>query len=56
MKQYLSVVIVFVVCLLAILGAWIWRISQRTSIDTNTSKDVINKTINVYQDNVNIYE
>lgn len=56
MKQYLSVVIVFGICILAITGAWIWRVSQsnnRTNIDTLNQNIQINSTkpVNVYEDN-----
>lgn len=57
MKQYLSVVIVFVLCLLAIACAWGWRISQRDKkIDIDPSdleKNLTPITINVYDENTN---
>lgn len=55
MKQYVSVVIVFVICLLAVACAWGWRISQKDekiniddleeSIKTNSTKPV-----NIYEE------
>jgi len=55
MKQYLSVVIVFVICLLAIAGAWGWRISQKNKkIDIEDLEEniQINSTrpINIYEE------
>lgn len=58
MKQYLSVVIVFVICLLAIAGAWGWRISQKDrkiDIDDieNTEKRIqinTNKPVEIYEE------
>lgn len=51
MKQYLSVVIVFVVCLLAIAIAWGWRISQR---DNDDFENLVNDYVNIYNENVKI--
>ena len=55
MKQYLSVVIVFVICLLAIAGAWGWRISQRNekiNIDSLEESIKINSTkpVKIYEE------
>ena len=55
MKQYISLVIVFIVCLLAIACAWVWRISQRTAMNKEFTGNVVNNII-VYEDKVNIYE
>ncbi len=54
MKQYVTVVIVFVICLLAIVGAWGWRISQK---DKKIDIDDLEKRIQINTNRpVEIYE
>lgn len=53
MKEYLMVVLVTIVCVLAIVGAWFWRKSQEPSISEVENK--IEKYVDIYKEKVNVY-
>jgi len=58
MKQYLSVVIVTVICILAIICAWGWRVAksnEKENID-RLSKNIQINNIKVYEENDEIKE
>ena len=52
MKEYLMVVLVTTVCVLAIVGAWFFRKSQEPSRSEVENK--IEKYVDIYKDKVNV--
>ena len=57
MKQYLSVVLVTVICIACIVLAVFWRTSHtKKSISINDLPSIDTTTVIVYDDNVNVYQ
>lgn len=53
MKEYLTVVLVTIVCLLCIVGAWFYRKAQTPN--ENEVENRIERYVDIYEDNVNVY-
>ncbi len=53
MKEYLTVIIVTVICILAIIGTWIWRTTRTVDKDLENK---IDEYVQIYEDKVRIYD
>ena len=53
MKEYLTVALVAIICLLAVVGAWVWRKGQEPSQSEVESK--IEKYVDIYKDKISVY-
>ena len=57
MKEYLSVIIVTMVCVLAVVLAAFWRVSNKPKeLPANNITNVQPSNISIYDDNVTVYQ